>query len=176
MKSMLALASVGLLTDYAGALEDSPNRSIVSKMHVGRRYNVGLDELGTVEATAIDSASPWLLNSLQTLAKLRSLETRWEISGASPPNQIALRLAATVLAHLSEIDFQPDRIAPSTDEGVCISFQRSGRYADIESFNTGEILAVIAEAGDEPVIWELNATEIDEAVAKINGFIFGKKK
>lgn len=132
-------------------------------------------ELGTVEATAIDSASPWLLPALQKVAKMGAIGA-WELTGASPPNPIAVKSASLVLTRLSQMDFPPDRIAPSSDEGVCISFRRGGRYADIESFNTGEMLAVINEVGGEPVIWELEQGELSETIAKINAFIIGKKK
>ena len=129
--------------------------------------------VGIFEATEVDVASRWLPTVLQTLTQMRWLPERWESSGALPPNETAIHLATDVLVALSEFDFPPDDIDPSTDEGVCISFRRGKLYADIECFNTGEILAALATDGEEPLILEVLRSEIEAITARITGFISG---
>ena len=122
-----------------------------------------------VEATELDSATPWLPQELERIAKLRSLSTDWESSGAAPPNETAIRCALQALQSLSEIDFRPDYIDPSTDEGICISFHRQDRYADIECFNTGETLAVMSTRGGTPQIWEVPLATISTFTPSTSG-------
>ena len=124
---------------------------------------------GTVQVTDLDVASPWLMGELRKLSKMKLLPRQWESSGAEPPNDTAIALASDVLVTLADMDFRPDHLDPSTDEGVCISFRKGNRYADVECFNTGEILAVISEDGGHPEIWEPSG--IRKAAAKINSFI-----
>jgi len=127
----------------------------------------------TMPATVLDSPSQWLADDLKTTVHLASLGQSWEVSGADPPNKTALDLTRTVLRALARIDLRPHRIAPSTDEGVCISFESGERYADIECFNTGELFAVTHTSKAQPYIWPVNERGIIDAVATINSYIQG---
>ncbi len=89
------------------------------------------------------------------------------------PNSIATKHAGRVLAEIGDLALalEPYFIDPSSDEGICISFRRQNRYADIECFNNGEILAATKVDGEDPTIWELSPENIEETIAKINLFI-----
>lgn len=127
----------------------------------------------TIQTHPLNLAASWLAEQFQKLVALRSLDARWESSGANPPNTTAIGLASEVLRELSEIDLPPSYIDPSTDEGVCISFRNADRYADIECFNSGDVLAVITRDDADPVIWEVPRDQVSQAVAKISRFILG---
>ncbi|MEZ6146963.1 MAG: hypothetical protein R3B91_16410 [Planctomycetaceae bacterium] len=103
---------------------------------------------------------------------MRVLDDSWHAFGGLPPNEVAISLATTVLEAAAELDFEPDNVDPSVDEGVCISFRDGNRYADIECFNTGDILAA-ESTGADPEIWEVDDSDdgIEGAVARILDFI-----
>ncbi|MEZ6053071.1 MAG: hypothetical protein R3C02_17060 [Planctomycetaceae bacterium] len=116
--------------------------------------------------------NPWLGKKLSVLDSMRVLDDSWHAFGGLPPNEVAISLATTVLEAAAELDFEPDNVDPSVDEGVCISFRDGNRYADIECFNTGDILAA-ESTGADPEIWEVDDSDdgIEGAVARILDFI-----
>ncbi len=75
--------------------------------------------------------------------------------------------------HLFRLKFLPDKITPSVENGVGISFIQGDKYADIECFNTGEILAVTSDRQSPPQVWEVEdrPQAITAALRKIRDFI-----
>jgi hypothetical protein len=78
-----------------------------------------------------------------------------------------------VLELLLEINFTPNKITASVENGVGISFIQGEKYADIECFNTGEILAVTSDKQGNPNVWQVddNLDSIKSALEKIYVFI-----
>lgn len=128
----------------------------------------------TVPAALVDSAHSWFAESLRRLTNLQKLDRRWCNSDVAAPNETATELATVVLKSLAAVGFRPSYIDPSSDEGVCVSFRHGVRYADIECFNTGEILAITSSDDvEQPQIWQLDILGIHAAVAKIHNHILG---
>jgi len=115
--------------------------------------------------------SRWLSKSLQQVDELGSLTEFKAIAGVMPPNQVAIHNAKQVLTELAKAELCPSRISPSSDEGICISFSLSGKYADIECFNSGDIMAARSGVSVETNIWRVGAHEILQTVQKISKFI-----
>lgn len=126
----------------------------------------------SIESADLD-VSPWLGTALAKLARLRGLPKDWHSCNAAPPNGVSISEAAHVLRILAEKDLEPTSIGPSTDEGVCIAFECSANYADIECFNTGETLAAISDGAGKPVIWDVPRRSVSDTVAKIKRFMSG---
>lgn len=105
----------------------------------------------------------------QSLEWLRQLPPDWNDDGAAPPNATALRAAAKVLECLSTAQLPKPGISASVEEGVCISFWRRDRYAHIECFNTGEIVAAIMNEQRQHSTWPVRreAGEVVSAVLQI---------
>lgn len=123
---------------------------------------------------SLANASGWLVGSLHRLHDLASLPDNWNSYGAVAPNPSALAQAQNVLQQLSDLDFEPSRIDPSAENGVCLSFRAGNRYADIECFNSGDVLAVTSDGSGQPQIWEINAASGDGlpmAIARIRAFV-----
>jgi hypothetical protein len=127
----------------------------------------------TVLVESIDSGHRWIREGLQAIAKLGAMDADWHESEIAPPNPHAVALATDVLRRLSDIDFEPSSIDPSTGEGICIYFSGANRTANIECFNTGEILAATIRKGGEPLIWEVTVNTIRDGLARIYEFIGG---
>ena len=99
---------------------------------------------------------------LSRLDSFRSLQTGWDSYEAEPPNETALENARQVLLLFMESESSlPVRVAPSAEGGVALIFSKgdSSKYADIECFNDGEILAITSKPAQEPTIWPLTLDE-----------------
>ena len=107
-----------------------------------------------------------------SLAAIENLPENWDSNGAEPPNQVAIQNCQFILTHLVKAELKPSLIEPSTDDAVCIGFWSGSRYADVECFNDGEILAMTHDRGySEPEIWEIQAMELPHTINKIRRFL-----
>ena len=93
-------------------------------------------------------------------------EDLW-INGRS--RKIPANMTRVALRKLAQIDLCPTFIAPSSDEGVCISFETGKRYADIECYNSGEVYAMTSLPYGKPTIWQVR--DINETGTRIHSFI-----
>ena len=108
---------------------------------------------------AVAIPSEWFEESRTKLSRLGGLDTGWDGFKAEPPSREALKQAGCVLRILHDIEFRPDRIDASAEGGITFAFLAGNRYADIECFNSGEILAVTSDRISEPTVWEVTSTE-----------------
>lgn len=115
----------------------------------------------------------WFLKSTRKLQELENLPANWDSYGANPPNSIALFWGRESLTVLFEMNFPPTQITPSVEEGVGICFIRGKKYADIECFNTGEILAVTSDSQGNPNVWEVNPSreELKNSLQRIRVYL-----
>jgi hypothetical protein len=89
------------------------------------------------------------------LERLAKLEMGWDSYDAEPPNTVSLYWAKQILEILFDMNFCPMKIVPSAENGVGIVFRKGDRYADVECFNTGEIVAVTNTRSTESEAWEI---------------------
>jgi hypothetical protein len=115
----------------------------------------------------------WFIKYEQKLQELAHLSHNWDSYGAEPPNSLVIERALECLKNLQEINFSPTKITPSVENGIGISFVSGKKYADIEYFNTGEVLAVTSNGQGNPTVWEidLNEQELKSALDKIRDFL-----
>jgi hypothetical protein len=156
----------------------SQSSSMLARPNQTRRFRGKQLEAADAHWTSIiplANVPHWLQGSLQQLTKIRSLPTNWDSYGAEAPNNVAILLARTVLSALGDVGLTPTHVDPSAENGVCISFDNGRRYADIECFNTGEVLAVRSARDGNPVVWEIPPTSIDikATVAQIQAYLHG---
>jgi hypothetical protein len=109
----------------------------------------------------------------EQLDEATNLRQNWDSYNAEPPNHQAQNLAAGVLTFLETNSIAPSRLVPSAEGGVAFCFVESNRYADIECLNTGEILAVIYEGNNDPIVWQVTSQNqaLQETVERIRGHI-----
>lgn len=117
-------------------------------------------------------------NHFTQLNALSHLPSNWNSYGADTPNRGAIAAAESVLLHAYEIGLLPASVDPSAENGVVISFKRSARYADVECFNSGEILAVMHDrsriGANDPDVWTIqDDSEFPAALERIRIFING---
>lgn len=155
--------SSGVLVDF-----DDPRRPKVAPSRVRPQRDAT-----TVPTTTIDSASGWLEDALRRVDRLRSMPLNWDAGGAASPNTRSIGQASEVIVQLARMNLRPAFIDPSTDEGVCVSFRSGNRYADIECFNSGDILAATSLDDGETEVWNVPRHDLGETLRRIQRFIEG---
>ena len=113
------------------------------------------------------------LDSFRNLPAKKALDGSpqdWDSFIEEPPNDDAITWGKTVIEVLLKMKFLPTCVAPSSDGGVAICFLLNDKYADIECFNTGEILAVTSDKSNQddsnPDVW-YDHTEVWEVKPSI---------
>ena len=107
------------------------------------------------------------------LDALRKLRVNWDSYGAEPPNAAAVSALRRILLQVSRVGLEPAKIAPSAEGGAAVCFVREGKYADVECFNNGDVLAVTSGDGRDPEVWEVGAVTdaIEQTLKKICAYI-----
>jgi len=105
------------------------------------------------------------------LNEMKNLHENWDSYGAEPPNEMAIDNAEIVLQKLYSDHILPDRILPSAEGGVAVSFIRKGVYADFECFNEGEIY--IGQSSEKGVdkIEEISIDDLEKNIYELWSFI-----
>lgn len=103
------------------------------------------------------------------LSGVAVLRPNWDSYGAEVPNDRAKEVAERVLDLLRHSWFPPTRVVASSEGGIGICFVQGDKYADLECFNTGEIVAVSYRGMEEPHVWEvpIQTENITEAIDRI---------
>jgi len=88
------------------------------------------------------------------------------------PNARALYWTERVARTAAQLGLEPDRIATSVEGGAAVCFVRSRAYADIECFNSGDVVAVVSD-GRNREVWEIdpNSGEIARALQRIREWL-----
>jgi hypothetical protein len=110
------------------------------------------------------------------LEEFRRLEPGWDSYDAPAPSERAVAYARRILRFIWDHDLPlAPSVSPTADGGILLVFSSEPRYADIECFNNGEILALTSEGEGAPSIWPID-TEADNltiALEQIRAFING---
>ena len=115
---------------------------------------------------------------LTRLESFRSLHRGWDSYDAAPPGDVAINNTRHILRVLWTCETTPPlrQISPSVEGGVALIFTgRDKKYADIECFNNGDILAITSDGNSEPSVWSLNKEggSLRRAIEKLNAFFNG---
>ena len=114
---------------------------------------------------------------LERLDSFRALPRGWDSYEAEPPNEVALANARRLLRVAWEYEGGAKlRLSPSVEGGVGVIFGADAKkYADIECFNDGEILAITSAGTPEPSVWTVDASPegFRAAIERISSFLNG---
>jgi hypothetical protein len=144
---------------------------VTAKHQVPDREGLGL----SVDESGADAER---VAQLERLSSFRNLKRGWDSYDAEPPGETAITNARQVLSVLWSAGLASSirAVSPSAEGGVGIVFAASDqKYADIECFNDGEILAITSEGAAEPLVWPLNgeAETLRRAIDTISTFLNG---
>jgi hypothetical protein len=106
----------------------------------------------------------------ELIRRLPKLKEGWDGAGAAPPNAESIRNSRQLLRAMVNYGGLPvPAIAPSVEEGICISFHENEMYADIECFNSGEVIGATSDGRGGHEIWEIDLSDaaIDESFDRI---------
>jgi|ERR1700722_15064358 hypothetical protein len=106
--------------------------------------------------------------------KLKSLAKSCDLNNeeVEPPSKEAIARCDLVLKAFEKEGLVPSRVVASAEGGVGVCFVAGNNYADIECLNTGEILGVVTNRNDRPVVWDVGqgSDSIERACSKIAQF------
>jgi hypothetical protein len=90
-----------------------------------------------------------------------------------PPSPLTLARARAVLHQLETEGLEPTRVVSSAEGGVAICFVSGDKYSDIECLNSEEILGVVSNRRDHPIVWKIDpsASGFARAAARIRDFL-----
>jgi hypothetical protein len=98
-----------------------------------------------------ETVSHWLPETRRRLEGL-GLSPDWSEENIAAPGIRATRLADCALRLLAELDLRPDWLIPCPEGGVCIAFGTTGRYADVQFLNSGEVIATCSADSSIPEV------------------------
>jgi hypothetical protein len=107
----------------------------------------------------LSQTDSWFAEAQDGLDSLRDIPKGWDGNEAEAPNDAAIANTRRVLDILQRMSFRPDRIVPSAEGGVMLSFFVGKCYGDIEMLNSSEILAVTSDGTGNPQIWQVTNDE-----------------
>jgi len=109
----------------------------------------------------------------QVLNRLSELHFNWGDLGAEPPNLEARTNAKSFLVCMYTSGLKPDLVTASADSGVGICFKRNGVYADVECFNSGEIISAFIDRSGNVATSEMGHDDdsISKIISRISDFI-----
>jgi len=113
------------------------------------------------------------ISALNELQKTAGLQNGWDSYGAEAPTPASASIAKHILSILQQSNMPPSKVAASAEGGVGICFVEGEKYADIEIFNDGEMLATTYRGDSEARIWELESGDasITEAIKQIRAHL-----
>ena len=98
----------------------------------------------------------WVNEKEEEIKRLMLLTKGWNSYDADPPNTIARDNLIKVLNELGAQNFLEGRVTPSAEGGLAIVFNNENKYADIECFNNGEILAIVSDLPNRSIVWAVS--------------------
>ncbi len=107
----------------------------------------------------------------KTLKAFFDLQAGWDGYDAEIPSREAITHARIAITNLQTLNILPNDVCPSVEGGTGIYFIRENKYADLEFFNTGELLVGLSDRVNEPKVIELSVDDIDAAIQRIIEFL-----
>lgn len=107
------------------------------------------------------------------LQKLGRLSNNWDSYGSDAPSAATISSASRIGTIFIKLGLTPDVTVPSSEGGVALCFIRNKKYADVEFFNSGSIIAVRHSLQDDPKAWSIthDNAAIESAVKVISQYL-----
>lgn len=125
--------------------------------------------------TLVVRCKTWVLDAFKRLVELAQLQDNWDSYGAEAPEEAAIGRMRRIINRIQRYNLVPSSIDASAEGGVCVSFRHGEKYADIECFNNGEVLAVTSLNEGDAEVWEIADLDLDleRALEKLCEFFWG---
>jgi hypothetical protein len=146
-----------------------PSYSEIADIGIRRRYQITEDELiSSGDGSEYVRSKIALIELDKTLKRLASLPGNWDSYGSEAPSPTAVSNAAILAKAFIGIGLIPDAVTASAEGGIAICFMRDQKYADVECFNSGEVLAVRYSSHENPKAWVIQPNAVaDDASLQI---------
>jgi len=127
---------------------------------------------GTLAPVEGDGSADVFRKMICEVESFRTLPKNWNSYDADPPNEFSISWAKSTLSHAQTLGLLPERVSPSAENGIAVVFLNGNRYADIECFNSEEILGAVHERSKQPEVWEIKSEgDVKAALERIRAFL-----
>lgn len=115
----------------------------------------------------------WERRAIDQISQLGSIGHNWDSYGSEPPNPIAIENAKNMIKRFASRNIKPAVIAPCPEEGVTLTFIIGEQMATIETYSSGEIIAIKAKEETESEVWEVDPDSPEADIDNIQVHLFG---
>ena len=129
---------------------------------------------GTAEAycSCVEGSKFFLLiKQLSALESFADLPNNWDGYGAEIPNKLALDNTSSILRLMTYLSMLASRIVASAQGGVGIYFFGRPNEADIECYNSGEIVGTLKDGHGHSTNTDLTIGQIPEYLGTIRAHL-----
>lgn len=142
------------------------------KNHFYRRRSIAVTKPTLAYLPGSSSAeTTFLYRQQKQIDNFSLLKQGWDSYNAEPPNSNARYWAKESLVYIQQYHLFPCRIAPSVEGGIAISWKKDDKKANIEFFNTGEILTATRDKAGKPIVKEFTTDELRDAIKEIYQYL-----
>jgi len=123
--------------------------------------------IGVVEilANVMESPASWAHSKLSGMT---ACDADWKAIESAPPNDVAKRLAFSVLKSAHALrPIEPSYVTASAEGGVGIVYRSNVKYAALECLNTGDLRLLWFDLGGAPHSIKVRPRRIGEALKQI---------
>ncbi len=112
-----------------------------------------------------------LIEIEEKLEKIKNLNNDWaDYEDIALPNDNVLNKTRTLIHDLSKLLIFPDRVNPSIDEGICLSFYNDKQVLYFEIYNDGEEGYIIEDLDQKEIIENEDIYEFNTIIERIKEF------
>ncbi len=102
-------------------------------------------------------------NKIALIKSFRNYPKDWDSFGTEPPNETAVNNSIDALEILTHHELLPDKISPSSEEGIIFEFLINSNYYLLEFCNDGDIIFLKRE-NENPNVFEIDLNEIENKI------------
>jgi hypothetical protein len=157
----------GMYVNIASFAEPDPGFTADSMRYAFSEFNPFHQYGQVIYVLAGEQSIPSFEDEIQ---RLRHLSNDFNGYLSEAPNDLSIGLTLRVMRSAAGT-ISPSRLVASAEGGVAIYFSNHRKQADIEVFNSGEMVASITDGQGRPEVWQVADGDIKTAIEKISNFL-----
>ncbi len=126
-------------------------------------------KLNNNQLTAIQEK--FLMQQQLIIKEIENISNSWDEENIIPgPNKKSIELTLEIINNLAVQNIHPNRITPSVEEGMCLTFNNNNRILYFELYNDGDIGYIIEDIKFNRIIENEDVNSTTEVLNKISHF------
>ena len=112
------------------------------------------------------------LESVQEkINKVKELDQSWaDEEGIALPDETAIKQTCNFVKNLADYEIYPDRVNPSAEGGICLSFHNGTQILHFEIYNDGELGYIIEDRYKKEILENQEIKYLSTMIERIKEF------